>query len=211
MMIHVLIADDHAIVRKGLIQILRDAPDGFKVDEASSAREVMEKIDSSTYHVIVLDITMPGRSGLDILSQIRQQHPDMPVLILSMHPEDQYAVRVLKAGASGYLMKESAPDELIRAVRKVATGGKYITSGVAERLAVNLESGSEHYPHERLSDREFEVFVLLAQGKSVKEIAEKLYISAKTVHTYRSRILDKMQMKSTAELIHYAIQNQLLE
>jgi two-component system invasion response regulator UvrY len=210
-MIRVLIADDHAIVRKGLIQILRDALDGFEVDEASSGHEVLEKLESHSYHVIVLDITMPDRSGLDVLSQIKIQYPDLPVLILSMHPEDQYAVRVLKAGASGYLMKESAPEELIRAVRKVASGGKYITANVAERLIVNLEKDSEKNPHEKLSDREFEVFLLLAQGKSVKEVADKLFISAKTVHTYRSRILEKMQMKSTAELIHYAVQNQLVE
>ncbi|NQT23866.1 response regulator transcription factor [candidate division KSB1 bacterium] len=210
-MIHVLIADDHAIVRKGLIQILRDAPDGFEVDEASSGQEVLEKIEANKYDVIVLDITMPGRSGLDILSQIKVQYPTLPVLILSMHPEDQYAVRVLKAGASGYLMKESAPEELIQAVRKVASGSKYITATVAERLVVNLEKGSEKSPHEKLSDREFEVLLLLAKGNPVKDIAEKLFISAKTVHTYRSRILEKMQMKGTAELIHYAIQNQLVD
>lgn len=210
-MIRVLIADDHAIVRKGLFQILRDAPDGFEVDEASSGNEVLDKIEKNNYDVIVLDITMPGRSGLDVLSQIKAQHPALPVLILSMHPEDQYAVRVLKAGASGYLMKESAPAELIQAVRKVASGSKYITATVADRLVFTLEKGSEKSPHENLSDREFEVFVLLAQGMPVKDIADKLFISAKTVHTYRSRILDKMQMKSTAELIHYAIQNKLVD
>lgn len=210
-MIHVLIADDHAIVRKGLIQILRDAPDGFDVDEAESGHEVLEKIGSRRYHVVVLDITMPGRSGLDVLFQIRARYPDLPVLILSMHPEDQYAVRVLKAGASGYLMKESAPDELIRAVRKVADGGKYITASVAERLVNSLEKGGERKPHEKLSDREFEVLLMLAQGRPVKEIAKKLFISAKTVHTYRSRVLEKMEMKTTAELIHYAIQNRLVE
>jgi len=210
-MIHVLIADDHAIVRKGLIQILQDAPDGFEVDEASSGQEVLEKIEDKQYDVIVLDITMPGRSGLDVLAQVKLQYPELPVLILSMHPEDQYAVRVLKAGASGYLIKDSAPSELIQAVRKIASGSKYITSTVAERLVVNLEEGSDRSPHERLSDREFEVFLMLAQGNSVKEIATKLFISVKTVHTYRSRILDKMQMKGTAELIHYAVQNRLVE
>ena len=210
-MIHVLIADDHAIVRKGLIQILRDAPDGFRVDEASSGQEVLERLRAGTYDVVVLDITMPGRSGLDVLAQIKVQYPELPVLILSMHPEDQYAVRALKAGASGYLIKDSAPSELIKAVRKIASGGKYITSAVAERLVVNLENGGDKNPHEKLSDREFEVFIMLAKGKSVKDIANKLFISSKTVHTYRSRILDKMQMKGTAELIHYAIVNHLVD
>ena len=210
-MIRVLIADDHAIVRKGLIQILQDAPEAISVEEAESGQEVLDKLRKTIFDAVVLDISMPGRSGLDTLSQIKTAYPDLPVLILSMHPEEQYALRVLKAGASGYLMKESAPNALISAVVKVAQGHKYITPSLAEALATRFEKGGDRKPHEKLSDREFEVFILISKGTSVKEIADSLFLSVKTVHTYRSRILEKMHMKGTAEIIHYAIQNQLIE
>jgi DNA-binding NarL/FixJ family response regulator len=160
--------------------------------------------------VVILDITMPGRGGLDTLKEIRTERPKLPVLILSIHPEDQYAVRALKAGAAGYMTKESAPDDLIKAIRKVLKGGKYISPSLAENLALFLERDDQKSPHESLSDREYQVMCMIAAGKKVKEIAESLSLSVKTISTYRARILDKMKMKSNADLIHYAIQNRLL-
>lgn len=210
-MIRVLVADDHAIVRKGMIQILMDAQELFEVDEAESGQAVLDKIQKLEYDVVILDISMPGRSGLETLTQIKMEKPDLRVLILSMHPEEQYAMRVLKAGASGYLMKESAPNDLIDAVLRVAQGHKYITPTLAEALANSFDKDSDRLPHEKLSDREFEVLILIARGKSVKEIADELFLSTKTVHTYRSRIMEKMELKGTAELIHYTMQNQLIE
>ncbi|HDQ44088.1 MAG TPA: response regulator transcription factor [bacterium] len=210
-MIRVLVADDHAIVRKGLIQILHDAPESITVDEAASGQEALERIRKETYDAVVLDISMPGRSGIDTLGQIKAAYPGLPVLILSMYPEEQYALRVLKAGASGYLMKESAPDALISAVLAVSQGRKYITPSLAETLATRLETGADPESHERLSDREFEVFLLIAKGQSIKDIAGSLFLSVKTVHTYRARILDKMHLKGTADIIHYAVQYRLIE
>ena len=160
--------------------------------------------------VVILDITMPGRGGLDTLKEIRSERPKLPVLILSIHPEDQYAVRALKAGAAGYMTKESAPDDLIKAIRKVVKGGKYISPSLAENLALFLERDDQKTPHESLSDREYQVMCMIAAGKKVKDIAENLSLSVKTISTYRARILDKMKMKSNADLIHYAIQNKLL-
>jgi len=209
-MIKILVADDHAIVREGLKQIIADIPDIVVADEASSGQEVLEKASKHDYDLVLLDITMPDRGGLDILKELKSQRPELPILVLSIHPEEQYAVRALKGGASGYLTKESAPDELIMAIRKASLGGKYISSSLAEKLAFDLETGIEKLPHETLSDREYQVMCMIALGKRVKEIAEELSLSKKTISTYRSRVLQKMQMKNNAELTRYAILNRLV-
>jgi two-component system invasion response regulator UvrY len=209
-MIKILIADDHTIVREGLKQIVSETADMMVADEASSGHEVLDKVWNNEYDVVVLDISMPGRDGVDILKQLKRHKPNLPVLVLSMHPEEQYAVRVLKAGAAGYLTKESAPDELITAIRKVSRGRKYVSSTLAEKLAFDLDRDTEKPLHETLSDREYQVMCLIASGKRAKEIAEELYLSVKTVSTYRSRILEKMKMKNNAELTHYAIKHRLV-
>lgn len=209
-MTRILIADDHAILRKGLRRILTEINEGYDIDEASNGYEVIEKIRERDYDLILLDISMPGLSGLDALKQIKAENPKLPVLILTMHPEEQYALRSLKAGASGYLTKESVPDELMNAIRKILRGGKYISNSLAERLAFAIDEKTEKQPHELLSDREYQVFCLIAAGKGLTEIAEEMSLSVKTVSTYRSRILEKMKMKSNAELIHYAIKNKLV-
>lgn len=210
-MILVLIADDHAILRQGLRQILADAEDMTVVGEAANGVEVMQMIRSDyRIDVVLLDIAMPGRSGIEVLKQIRDEKPNLPVLVLSMHPEDQYAVRLLKAGAAGYLTKESAPELLVQAIRRVAAGKKYISPSVAELLADRLDSGNGPQ-HASLSDREFHILLQIAAGKTVSEIAAALSLSVKTVSTYRARVLDKMQMKNNAELTHYAIKNQLVD
>ena len=211
-MIKVLIADDHAVVREGLKQILMDDTDFNVAGEASNGLEVMELVRKDSWDVLLLDITMPNMSGLEVLQQVKAEKPELPVLILSMHPEDQYAVRVLRAGAAGYITKGSAPDHLVGAVRKVARGGKYISARVAEDLATRVTSGDASRPqHEALSDREFQVMRGIAMGKSLTDIADELSLSAKTVSTYRSRILDKMNMKSNAEITRYAVEYQLVE
>lgn len=210
-MIRVLIADDHPIVREGLKQIIAETSDMVVANEASNAQEVLDKVWESDYSVVLLDISMPGRSGLDILKQLKSERPELPVLILSVHPEEQYAVRVLRAGASGYLTKESAPDELIAAIRKVSLGRKYVSSSLAEKLAFDLEIEAEKPLHETLSDREYQVLCMIAKGKTVKEIAKELSLSVKTISTYRSRILEKMRMNNNAQLTHYAIKNRLVE
>ncbi len=210
-MIKILIADDHAIVREGLKQILSENPDIVVAAEASNGHEVMDKLNKHNYDLIVLDVALPGRSGLDILKDIKSQKPKLPVLVLSMYPEEQYAVRVLKAGASGYLTKESAPNELIKAIKQIAQGRKYISGSLAEKLAGELEIDSKKPLHETLSDREYEVMIMIATGKKVKEIADNLSLSEKTVSTYRTRVLEKMGMKSNAELTHYAIRNKLVD
>ena len=210
-MIKILIADDHRIVREGLKQILAETPDMIVADEANNAQEVLKKIWDNDYDVLLLDISMPGRSGLDILKQLKSDRPKLSVLVLSMYSEEQYALRALRAGASGYMTKESAPDELIEAIRKVSTGRKYISPSVAEKLAFSLESGDEKPPQETLSDREFQVMCMIASGKTIKAIADDLSLSVKTVSTYRARILEKMRMKNNSELTHYAIQNKLVE
>lgn len=210
-MIKILIADDHAIVREGLKQIVADTSDMIVTAEASDGHEVLALISQDNYDVVVLDMAMPGLTGLDILKQIKRETPELPVLILSVHPEEQYAVRSLKAGASGYLTKERAPDELITAIRKVSMGGKYITSSLAEKLAFELEVDAEKPPHKTLSDREFQVMCMIAKGRTIKNIAEELFLSPKTVSTYRSRILEKMKMKSNEELTHYVINNHLID
>lgn len=209
-MLKILIADDHAIVREGLKQVLADTSDMVVSDEAADAEEALRKALGSDFDVVVLDISMPGRGGIDVLKQIKSQKPKLPVLVLSMYPEEQYALRVLKAGAAGYLTKESAPDELIDAIRKVSKGMKYVSSSVAEEIAFALDSEAERPIQEKLSDREFQVMCMIASGKTTKEIADELSLSVKTVNTYRSRVLEKMRMKSNAELTHYAIKNKLV-
>jgi len=210
-MIRVLIADDHAVVRQGLKQILGDTPEMLVAGEAINGQEVLDKVRAEAWDVVVLDISMPDRSGLDILKELQSERPKLPVLVLSMYSEDQFAVRVLKAGARGYLTKDSAPDELVKAVRKVVSGGTYVSAFLAEKLAFEIGTDSNKLPHEALSDREFQVLRLIAAGKSVKEIAAELYLSVKTVSTYRARLLQKMNLETNAELIHYAIQNHLID
>ena len=209
-MLRIFIADDHAIVRQGLKQIVTETRDMIVAGEASNGQELLDKIKENDYDVVVLDITMPGRNGIDVLRQLRSERPGLPILMLSIHPEEQYALRALRAGASGYLTKESAPDELVVAIQKVSRGGKYISSSLAEKLAFELEVGREQAPHETLSDREYHVMCLIASGKTVMEIAQELSLSEKTISTYRSRILEKMKMKNNAELTYYAIKNQLV-
>jgi DNA-binding NarL/FixJ family response regulator len=210
-MIKILIADDHAIVRQGLKQILAETSDLVAAGESQDAEETLRKVRSGDWDVLILDLTLPDKSGLDLLKQIKQERPRLPVLVLSIHPEDQYAIRVLRAGASGYLPKGSVPEALVKAVRKVASGGKYISPTVAEKLAFNLKTDSERPPHESLSDREFQVLCLIASGKAVKEVAKELLLSVKTVSTYRTRILKKMDLKTSAELIRYAMKNRLID
>lgn len=210
-MIKILIADDHPVVRKGLREIIEETPDMKVVDEASNGQEVLEKVYKKDFDVLLLDISMPGRSGLDILNELKNQYPKLAVLVLSIHPEEQYAMQVLKAGASGYLTKKSAPDELVYALQKVSTGGKYVSASLAEKLASALETGGEKPPHETLSPREYEVMRKIASGKTVAEIAKELFLSPKTISTYRTRILEKMGLKNNAELIRYAIKKQLVD
>ena len=209
-MIRVLIADDHAILRSGLKEILVHELKDVVCGEAEDARQVLLQVQSGDWDLVMLDITMPGRSGLDILKDLKAVRPKLPVLVLSMHPEDQYGKRVLKAGASGYMRKESAPDELIKAIRKVLAGGRYVSPALAEKLAVDLSDDVGRPSHETLSDREFEVLRMIASGKTVGHIAEELHLSVTTVSTYRARILEKMDLTTTAELMHYALRNHLV-
>jgi len=209
-MIRILIADDHIIVRRGLRQILLEGFPNALIEEVPDAEAMVKKIMAHEWDVVISDLSMPGRSGLDALQQIKQFYPKLPVLILSIHPEEQYALRVLKAGASGYLSKDLAPDELVNAVNRVLLGKKYITATIAEKLASVLDQDSDRQPHESLSDREFTVLKLLAGGKSVSEIAESMFLSVTTVSTYRARIMAKMNRKSNADLTLYAIEHGLL-
>ena len=209
-MIKILIADDHMLIREGLKKVLNTAPEIVISAEANNASEVMEALQKEIPDVVVLDISLPGKSGLDLLSEIKASHPKLPVLMLSMHPEERYAVRALKAGAAGYVTKETAADQLIPAIRKVVQGRKHISQTLSEKLALNLENHSDK-PHELLSDREFQVFQLLVVGETVRQISEKLSLSMSTVNTYRTRILQKMNMDSDAQLIHYAIRSGITE
>ena len=210
-MLGILVADDHPIVRRGIKQIITETPGMSVTGEAASGQEVLRRTRENDYDVVLLDISMPGTDGTDVIKQLRIEKPELHILVLSIHPEEQYAVRVLKAGASGYLTKESAPDELVTAIRKVAQGRKYVSPSLAERLALDLEVNTESPLHETLSDREYQVMCLIASGKTVTQIAEELSLSVKTVSTYRSRILEKMKMKTSAEMTHYAIQNRLVD
>jgi DNA-binding NarL/FixJ family response regulator len=209
-MLKILIADDHTVVRRGLRQILLDEFPSAVIEEVADAEELIKKVMLDKWDVVVSDLSMPGRSGLDALQQIKLSHPELPVLILSIHPEEQYALRALKSGASGYLSKDTAPDELVKAVQKVLLGKKYISQAIAEKLASTFSSDTSIQPHESLSDREFDVMKLLANGKSVSEIAEMLSLSVTTVSTYRARIMVKMNLKSNSDLTKYAIENNLL-
>lgn len=210
-MIKILIADDHPIYRKGLKQLLEDSFDSALLDEADSSSEALKKINKNDYHVLLLDIAMPGRSGLDIIKEIRMLRPKLSILMLSAYPEEQYAIRALKSGASGYLTKKSAADELIEAIKKVSKGGKYLTSTLAESLAFAIEEDTENLPHENLSDREFQVMRMIAAGKAVKEVSDELKLAETTVRTYRVRILEKMKMKNDPEIIHYAVKHGLVD
>jgi len=210
-MIKLLIADDHTIVREGLKQILADTPDIAVVGEASSGQEIIKRVGAIDYDLILLDISLPGMSGLDVLKQIRLLKPSLPILILSMYPEEQYAIRALRAGASGYLTKESASEELINAIRKVARGRKYITASLAEKIAFDWDKEERRPLHDTLSDREYQVFCMIASGKTVNEVSKLLSLSIKTISTHRARILKKMSMKNNAQLTHYAIKHNLVE
>ncbi len=210
-MIRMLIADDHAVVRSGLKQMLSGHADLVVVGEAVDGLEVLKKLRELPCDLLLTDMAMPGRSGIELLKMVKDEHPKLAILVLSMHKEEQYAVRALKAGARGYLTKESAPDQLVTAIRKVAAGGMFISPGVAERLALELHGNHEAEPHTLLSDREFQIFRLIVSGESLGSIAAELSLSVKTVSTHKARILQKMQMTSSAELIHYAIRHHLLE
>ena len=209
-MIKILIADDHAVVRKGLKQILLEEYPSAKIGEVSDAESLLAEITKDNWNIVICDMNMPGRSGLDALTQIKQIAPQLPVLIMSMYPEDQYALRVLKAGASGYLGKDNIHDDIIKAVQTLQLGKKFITPTIAEKLANALGQDTSLQPHELLSDREFDVFKQLASGKAVSDIAVQLSLSATTVSTYRSRIMEKMQMRTNAELTRYAIEKKLI-
>lgn len=211
MALRVLIADDHPVVRRGLKQILADDPSIGSFGEASNSQEAVDMARNQDWDVILLDITMPGQGGVEALKQIHSAKPNIPVLVVSMHPEEQFAIRVLKAGASGYMTKESAPDDLREAIRRVVRGGRYISAALSERLSAGLDRLPDRAPHEALSDREYQVIRMIASGKSASDIARELNLSVKTISTYRTRILEKMHMKNNAELTHYAIQNKLVD
>src|SRR6056297_1130629 len=210
-MIRIFIADDHAVVREGLKQIISEVSDMHVAGEADNGTSVLTAMAAGSYDVLILDITMPGPNILDLLKQLARQKPRLSILVLSIHPEEQYAVRVLRAGASGYLTKESAPEELVNAIRKVSGGGKYVSAALAERLLFVLGTDLAQLPHDYLSDREFQSFCMIASGKSVKDIAVDLNLSEKTVSTYRCRVLQKMNMKNNAEITHYAFKYGLVD
>ena len=209
-MLRVLIADDHDVVRKGLIQILAKSFPGTDVDEAADGRQALALAEKGSYALVLLDISMPGRGGLEVLKEVKRQRPGVPVLVLSMHPEEEYAVRAFRAGASGYLTKDSAAEELVRAVRTVLAGRRYLSASLTEMLARELESNGVGPRHNALSDRELQVMRMLASGKTVTEIADELSLSVKTISTYRSRILEKLQVRNNAELARYAFENRLV-
>ena len=209
-MIKILIADDHSIVREGLKQIVAESPEMSVRGEAVNGQQVLDLVHKTDYDLILLDIAMPGRGGIDTLKQLKIEKPEIPVLILSMYPEDQYALRAIKAGASGYLTKESAPEELIGAIKKVARGGKYVSTDLAEKLVENLGKDTEKPDHTMLSDREYQVMTMIATGKTVKEIGDELSLSVKTISTNRTRALEKMGMKNNAEFTYYAIKQGLV-
>jgi len=208
----VLITDDHVVVRRGIQEILRDAFEDVTFGEATNGDEAVKQVGAAEWDAVIMDISMPGKSGLETLKQIKKMKPDLPVLILSIHPEDQFAARAIKAGASGYITKESAPDELVGAMKKALSGQKYVSEAFAEQLADSLTRVKDGTPlHQRLSDREYEVLLLIAAGNNLTSIAEKLSLSVKTISTYRTRILDKTGMKNNADLIKYALAHQLVE
>jgi DNA-binding NarL/FixJ family response regulator len=210
-MIKVLIADDHALIRKGLKQLLDDTNDMRMTGEAENGMQAIRMVDEGDFDVVLLDISMPDKHGIDVLKQLKVNHPQLPVLILSMHPEEQYALRSMKAGAAGYLNKQSAPGQLVTAIRQVASGKKYISTELAEQLADGLSQGYQELLHQTLSNREYQTLCLMASGKKLSEMAEIMSLSPKTVSVYRSRLLEKMKLKNNAEAIHYAISNHLIE
>jgi two-component system invasion response regulator UvrY len=209
--IRILIADDHPIVRAGFKLVISDTQDMTIADEAENGQEVLNLIRKKDYDIVLLDISMPGRNGLEILKDLKVEKPKLPVMILSIYPEEQYAIRALRAGASGYMTKASAPNELIAAIRKISQGGKYISSSLAEKLTDYLGEDPSKPLHEKLSDREYQVMLLIASGKTVTDIADQLCLSVKTISTYRSHIIDKMRLKNNAEITLYAVQNKLVE
>lgn len=206
----ILIVDDHAVVRRGLKQILNESFQTAIFGEAGTAQAALDKIWHEEWDVVVLDVSMPGRSGLEVLKDIKKSRPKLPVLVLSMHPEDQFAVRVIRSGAAGYMTKECAPEELVGAVKKILVGGRYVSPALAEKLVLYLDIDPQKQPHEFLSDREFQVLRMIGDGKTVRDIASELSLSDKTVSTYRTRLLEKMSLKTSAELIHYAVHNGLV-
>ena len=206
----ILIADDHAVVRAGLKQILTGVSGVTEIDGDANGKELMQKIKEKDFDVVVLDISMPGKSGLEVLKELKNAKPKIPVLMLSMFPEGQYAVRVLKAGASGYLTKDSASEELVNAVEKIYLGRKYITPSLAEKLA-DFSWEGDKFPHEKLSDREFDIFKMIASGNTVKEVAANLFLSVKTVSTYKARIYEKMKLQTRVDITSYAIKNKLID
>jgi DNA-binding NarL/FixJ family response regulator len=210
-MLRILVADDHEVVRKGLVKVLSETLQPVKVDEAVNGQEAVSKASKAEYDLVVLDMKMPGKSGLDALKELKQHRPKLPVLILSMLPEEQFAVRAIRAGASGYLTKDAAGDELVLAIRKALKGERYISGSLAEILAGDLDGDSEKPPHEILSDREYQVMLMIASGKPVGAIAKELCLSVKTISSYRTNILLKTRMKNNAEITHYAIQNNLVD
>ena len=210
-MLRILVADDHEVVRKGLAKVLSETLQPVKIDEAGNGQEAVSKASKTEYDLVVLDMKMPGKSGLDVLKELKQHRPKLPVLILSMLPEEQFAIRAIRAGASGYLTKDAAGDELVLAIRKALKGERYISGSLAEILAGDLDGDSEKPPHEILSDREYQVMLMIASGKPVGAIAKELCLSVKTISSYRTNILLKTRMKNNAEITHYAIQNNLVD
>ena len=210
-MIRIMIADDHAVVREGLKHIIASQNDMIVSGEASNGQQVLDAVREPRFDLLLLDIGLPGRDGLEVLKQVRSDLPRLPILVLTIYPEEQYALRVLRAGASGYLTKESAPEQLITAIRKVSSGGRYISPTLAERLAVEAVGDISKPLHETLSDREYQVFRMIASGKTASEIADELSLSVKTISTHRARLLEKMQKKNNSELTSYAIRNGLID
>ena len=209
-MMQILIVDDHAVVRRGLMSLLSDEFSGAAFGEASDSLQALAQLRRTKWDVALLDMTLPGKSGLDVLKELKAEWPRLPVLVLSGHPEDQFAVRVLKAGAGGYMTKESAPEELAKAIRKILAGGQYVSPTLAEMLAVRVKKDATRTPHETLSDREYEVMSHIAAGKSVTEIASELSLSAKTISTYRTRVLEKLGVTNSAKIVQYALRNGLV-
>ena len=210
-MIRILIADDHAILRRGLKEILVRELREVLCGEAEDAEQVIKQVQSHPWDLVILDLTMPGRSGLDVLADLKLTHPGLPILVLSMHPEEQYGKRVLKAGASGYMNKESAPEELIKAIQKLLSGGKYVSAALAEKLVSSLQEEQRQGVHDSLSAREFEILRMIGSGKTLSQIARELHLSVTTVSTYRARILEKLNVSTTADLIRYALQNRIVD